>query len=182
MNSGSEANDLAMMLARLHTGNFEILSLRSGYHGMSPYTMGLTAYASWRFPLPGVNSGIQHVALINEHIKFTRCKKFNFQVTNPDPYRGRWGGDKCRDSPVQTTRRCDCAPDTCQAKDQYLQELEQVFNHSMPAKKCAGMFAESIQGVGGATQFPKGYIKEAAKMVRANGGLFISDEVINNYF
>lgn len=49
------------------------------------------------------------------------------------------------------------------------------------------MFAESIQGVGGATQFPRGYIKEAVEMVRSNGGIFISDEVItlfslNNLF
>lgn len=39
------------------------------------------------------------------------------------------------------------------------------------------MFAESIQGVGGTVQFTKGYVKKAAKLVRENGGLFISDEV-----
>lgn len=40
-----------------------------------------------------------------------------------------------------------------------------------------GMFAESIQGVGGTVQFPKGFIKKAAELVRSNGGVFISDEV-----
>lgn len=55
-----------MLLARVHTGNFELLSFRNAYHGMSPYTMGLTAYASWRFPLPGVSNGIQHVRLYFE--------------------------------------------------------------------------------------------------------------------
>lgn len=39
------------------------------------------------------------------------------------------------------------------------------------------MFAESIQGVGGTVQFPKGFIKKAAELVRSNGGVFISDEV-----
>jgi 4-aminobutyrate aminotransferase-like enzyme len=34
-----------------------------------------------------------------------------------------------------------------------------------------------ILGVGGSVQFPKGYIKEAAEVVRGHGGLFISDEV-----
>ena len=51
-NSGSEANDLAMYMARLYTGKFEILSLRNGYHGMSPYTMGLTSLNTWKFNVP----------------------------------------------------------------------------------------------------------------------------------
>ena len=34
VNSGSEANDLAMMMARLYTGNYDIISLRNSYHGM----------------------------------------------------------------------------------------------------------------------------------------------------
>lgn len=39
VNSGSEANDLALFLARLSTGNFEMLSIQNGYHGMSLGTM-----------------------------------------------------------------------------------------------------------------------------------------------
>lgn len=39
------------------------------------------------------------------------------------------------------------------------------------------MFAESIQGVGGSVQYPNGFLKRAAELVRANGGLFIADEV-----
>lgn len=39
------------------------------------------------------------------------------------------------------------------------------------------MIAESIQGVGGIVQFTKGYIKQAAALIRENNGLFISDEV-----
>ena len=33
VNSGSEANDMAMMMARVYTGNFDILSFRNAYHG-----------------------------------------------------------------------------------------------------------------------------------------------------
>ncbi len=33
VNSGSEANDLAMYMARLYTGNFDIISFRNSYHG-----------------------------------------------------------------------------------------------------------------------------------------------------
>ena len=42
VNSGSEANDLATMIARLHTGHFDVISLRNGYHGGTAATMGLT--------------------------------------------------------------------------------------------------------------------------------------------
>lgn len=44
-------------------------------------------------------------------------------------------------------------------------------------KSVAGLFAESIQGVGGSVQFPKGYLKRAFDRVRELGGVCISDEV-----
>ena len=40
VNSGSEANDLAIMMARLYTGNFDILALQNAYHGTGPSAMG----------------------------------------------------------------------------------------------------------------------------------------------
>lgn len=33
VNSGSEANDLAMFMARLYTKNYDIITFRNGYHG-----------------------------------------------------------------------------------------------------------------------------------------------------
>jgi alanine-glyoxylate transaminase / (R)-3-amino-2-methylpropionate-pyruvate transaminase len=42
VNSGSEANDLAMLMARLYTKNYDILTLKNAYHGASTSTMGLT--------------------------------------------------------------------------------------------------------------------------------------------
>jgi alanine-glyoxylate transaminase / (R)-3-amino-2-methylpropionate-pyruvate transaminase len=41
-NSGSEANDLAILLSRLYTKNYDIISLKNAYHGASTSTMGLT--------------------------------------------------------------------------------------------------------------------------------------------
>lgn len=163
VNSGSEANDLAILMARLHTGNHEIISFRNAYHGASPLTMGITAHSTWRFPLPGVSNGIIH-------------------AMNPDPFLGHWGGKSCRDSIAQTIRECNCENgSSCEASDKYYHELEQIFRFSLPRGKVAGMFAESIQGVGGTVQYPKGYIKRAAKLVRANGGVFISDEVQSGF-
>lgn len=71
VNSGSEANDMAMMMARLYTQNYDILALRNAYHGMSPATMGLTAHGTWKYNLPQ-GSGVHH-------------------LLNPDPYRGLLG-------------------------------------------------------------------------------------------
>jgi len=47
-NSGSEANEMAMLLARLHTGNFDIIALRNAYHGLANQTMGLTGLSTWK--------------------------------------------------------------------------------------------------------------------------------------
>ena len=48
-NSGSEANELAVLMAREFTGNTEVVSLRNGYHGGTQATMGLTAVGTWKF-------------------------------------------------------------------------------------------------------------------------------------
>ena len=48
-NSGSEANELAILMAREATGRSEIISLRNGYHGGTSATMGLTAVGTWKF-------------------------------------------------------------------------------------------------------------------------------------
>ena len=42
-NSGSEANEVAILSAREFTGQREVISLRNGYHGGTQAAMGLTA-------------------------------------------------------------------------------------------------------------------------------------------
>lgn len=71
-NSGTEANELAMMMARLYTGSHDIISLRNAYHGNAAGTMGVTAQSNWKFNV--VQSGVHH-------------------ALNPDPYRGVFGLD-----------------------------------------------------------------------------------------
>ena len=48
-NSGSEANEIAVLSAREFTGNVDVISLRNGYHGGTQAAMGLTAHGSWKF-------------------------------------------------------------------------------------------------------------------------------------
>ena len=73
VNSGSEANDLAMLMARLYTGNYDIIALRNAYHGGSASTMGLTAHSTWKYNYPH-SFGVHHAIAA-------------------DPYRGPWGRD-----------------------------------------------------------------------------------------
>ena len=56
VNSGSEANELAMLMARLYSGNLEMISLRNSYHGGSSGTIGLTALNTWKYSIPQVCS------------------------------------------------------------------------------------------------------------------------------
>jgi alanine-glyoxylate transaminase/(R)-3-amino-2-methylpropionate-pyruvate transaminase len=71
-NSGSEANDIAMMMARLHTGQSDIIALRNAYHGGSAGPANLTAINTWKYP--GSTTGAVHHAV------------------NPDPYRSAFSG------------------------------------------------------------------------------------------
>lgn len=48
-NSGSEANEVAILSAREYTGNTDVIALRNCYHGGTATTMGLTAHGTWRF-------------------------------------------------------------------------------------------------------------------------------------
>ena len=73
VNSGSEANDLALLMARLYTENYDVIALRNAYHGGNAPAMGLTAHSTWKFNSPQ-GFGVHH-------------------ALNADPYRGPWGRD-----------------------------------------------------------------------------------------
>lgn len=52
VNSGSEANELAFLMARLYTGEENILSLRNCYHGGTRETSATTALSTWKYAIP----------------------------------------------------------------------------------------------------------------------------------
>ncbi|MEO0564518.1 MAG: aspartate aminotransferase family protein, partial [Chloroflexota bacterium] len=58
--TGTEANETAILTARMYTGNSEIIALRHAYSGRSVTAMSVTAHGTWR--LGGVQDGhIKHV-------------------------------------------------------------------------------------------------------------------------
>jgi len=73
VNSGSEANDLAVLMARAYTGNYDLIALRNCYHGGNAVGMGLTSHHTWKFNVPQ-GFGVHHAKA-------------------PNPYRGIWGYD-----------------------------------------------------------------------------------------
>ena len=58
-NSGTEANETAVQLARVHTGSFEIVALRHAYAGRSQLAQSITGQNTWRKSLPGA-FGVVH--------------------------------------------------------------------------------------------------------------------------
>jgi len=58
-NSGSEANEIAILSAREYTGNQDVVALRNAYHGGTAATMGITAHGNWKFK-SNSQPGIHH--------------------------------------------------------------------------------------------------------------------------
>ncbi|MFL6598984.1 MAG: aminotransferase class III-fold pyridoxal phosphate-dependent enzyme [Chthoniobacterales bacterium] len=52
VNSGSEANDLALLMAAVYPGSYDVIALRNEYHGGSTLAMSLTANRAWKFNIP----------------------------------------------------------------------------------------------------------------------------------
>lgn len=63
-NSGSEANELAILLARQYTKKYEIIALKHAYHGGTTGTLSLMGQHTWRWGGPGL-TGISHAAQPN---------------------------------------------------------------------------------------------------------------------
>jgi 4-aminobutyrate aminotransferase-like enzyme len=75
-NSGTEANEMAILTAQLYTGAREIVALRHSYHGRSSLTMTLTGHAAWRVGgnyIPGIT-----------HAPSPYCFRCEFGATYPN--------------------------------------------------------------------------------------------------
>src|ERR1700710_1565341 len=138
VNSGSEANDLALLMARAYTQNYDVIALRNAYHGGNASGMGVTAHSTWKYNVPH-SFGVHHALA-------------------PYQYRGPFGYDDA------------------DAGKKYANDVKEVIDFATSGK-VAGFIAESIQGVGGFVEFPKGYLKQTYEYVRAAGGVCIADEV-----
>ena len=134
--SGSEANELALRIARTVTGRRGIVTLDWAYHG---HTNALIDISPYKFNRKGGGGKPVEVEI----------------AMLPDPYRG-----PSRTAAVYT--------------DNLAEQIAKLQAKGLPP---AAMFAEAISGCGGQVFFPDGYLAEAAKLIRAAGGLLVVDEV-----
>jgi 4-aminobutyrate aminotransferase len=74
-NSGTEANETAILTARCYTGNDQIVALRHSYHGRSAMAMTLTGQGTWRL-------GPSQAGVVHAHNAY--CYRCPFGLTYPD--------------------------------------------------------------------------------------------------
>jgi 4-aminobutyrate aminotransferase len=74
-NSGTEANETAIVAARCYTGSSEVIALRHSYHGRSALMMTLTAHGTWRL------GGVPQPGVVHAHNAY--CYRCPFGLTYP---------------------------------------------------------------------------------------------------
>jgi len=141
VNSGSEANELALRLAYTHKNQREIIVLDHAYHGNTPSLIDISPY---KYQGKGGRGP----------------GEFTHKVMLPDSYRGLYKSDDAN------------------AGEKYAVDVGETIEKLRAQKKgLAGFIGESISGCGGQIVFPKGYLKTVYKIIRANDGVCIADEV-----
>jgi len=137
-NSGSEANETALLLATEFRRSPVVLALRNSYHGRSFATMAVTGNRSWSAS-----------ALSPLRVTFLDAG------SKRGPFGDLRGGDL-----VEAVRG----------------DVEHLFQTAIPADPACVIY-EPVQGVGGFILPPPGVLGAIDDVVRAHGGLSISDEV-----
>ncbi|KAL7880150.1 hypothetical protein SRHO_G00024040 [Serrasalmus rhombeus] len=156
VNSGSEANDLALRLAWQYTGHKDIITLDNAYHGHVSSLINISPYKFHQLAQPEHS---QHV-----HV-----------APSPDIYRGKYR----EDHPDPATAYADDVKDIiekahakgcklfCSARWLLIRASSQMGpTESYTARSCGGQVIP-----------PVGYFQKVAQHVRTAGGIFIADEV-----
>jgi 4-aminobutyrate aminotransferase len=74
-NSGTEANEVAILTARCYTGSHEIIALRHSYHGRSALAMAASGQSTWRLGGPAPSGFV--------HAHNAYCYRCPFNLTYP---------------------------------------------------------------------------------------------------
>ena len=146
--SGTEANELALRMARNHTGRVGAVVLDGAYHGNSASIINLSPY---KFRGPGGKGPRPWVRV----------------AAMPDPYRGRYRG-----------AGEDVAPRYAAEVRDALEALETEpvwFGDRPPG--AAAFFHESLLSCGGQIPLPPGFLAAAYAATRAAGAVCVADEV-----
>ncbi len=139
LNSGAEAVENAVKIARAYTKRQAVIVFEHGYHGRTNLTMGMTAknmpYKEGFGPFAG---------------EIYRM---------PMAYPFRWTGERTK------------------VAEQALDIVTHKLEKEIGAKNVAAIVIEPIQGEGGFIVPPKGFLPGLANFAKANGIVFVADEV-----
>lgn len=187
VSSGSEANELALRLARAYTRRKAVLVVEGGYHGN---TSSLVDISPYKFDGPGGYPP----------------RRWVHKTYLPDPYRGRFrtvhpdeeaprlrsvtptrggGGAPAAPSPVGAGSR---GREVSSADPLYLpaDEVGARYAHHVrqtvalmkaEGRPPAAFFVEPLLGCAGQIVPPAGYLEKAFHYVREAGGVCVADEV-----
>lgn len=147
-NSGSEANDLAMRIARKMTGAYDVIVLDHAYHGHLTNLVDISPYKFARQGGEGKREWV-HVCPV------------------PDVYRGKYrNADNSNNL------------DEDKMGDLYFQEIVQIVeNAEKNGRRIALFYAESFQSCGGQIIYPKSFMRQTYKYLHSKGILCVADEV-----
>lgn len=153
VNSGSEANDLAIRLARAYTSKKDIVSVDGAYHGNLTSTMAISPYKT-------------------DKLIGYKPAKWAHVVPLPCSYRGQFTRDQLGDD----ANSSKAAPDTIGRL--YASAAEQVIEGARArGRQVAAFFVESMISCGGQMPLPSGYLRQLQKYLRQIGALLVCDEV-----
>lgn len=143
VNSGSEANDLAIRLARAHTGRLGTIVCEHAYHGHTVATLGESPY---KFNHPKAHATARRPEWVRV-------------VPTPDIYRGAHRGDDAGERYAGHVR------DACLELAQAAQDAGE------PTLAPGAFLLESGMSVAGVLTPPRGYLRACYAAVRAAGGI-----------
>lgn len=151
LNSGSEANELALRLARAHTGGRDMLVMDHGYHGNTTGAMDISPYKFNRPGGPGPADWV-HVTPL------------------PDVYRGAYRVEPAGD-------RSDSAAEKAAGAQYAAQVRAAIEAVQAQGRPVAGYISECLPSVGGQIILPEGFLAAVYRDVRRAGGVCIADDV-----
>jgi len=168
VNSGSEANELAIRLARAYTNSRGVVVVDGAYHGN---TSSLVEISPYKFNGPG-GAGCP------PHVRVARM---------PDVYRGmRVGAELAGPERAPASRRASARtgearrdPDATRRASAFFARsvAEAARDRQASEHGLAAFFCESLLSCGGQIVLPAGYLRAAYNAVRAAGGICVADEV-----
>lgn len=152
VNSGSEAVDLALRMARSVTGQSGILAIEGAYHGITVESDAISPSNDWD----------RLDAAQRPHVSVTRPDIE--MLINPDVVRGRYRSE---------------TPDLAEC---YAADADRAIAALAAAGHPVGSFTmDTAFSSHGILDVPEGYVSAVARRIRAAGGMIIADEVQNGF-